>query len=223
MTSPGVTFCNKTWIDYSAYRIDLPCLGQGSAGGGGGRQKMGSNGKSIGKRSEPSDSLGMGKAPQATSRLALLANFFFFGQRRFFSFFPNAELGSRLRSALIISRCTRSSEAMEQLHWPTLSSGRSYHKAKLVFLCRHSFVPSYFSLYFTRFSNIYNYSTWQSMRLSLPKVTQNLGERTFLFTGAKFFYKLVLDIVKSDKIQTLCRRARNFFYHDLKFLLYFRL
>ena len=163
----------------------------------------------------------MGKAPQTTSRLALLANFFF-GQRRFFSFFPNAELGSRLRSALIISRCTRSSEAMEQLHWPTLSSGRSYHKAKLGFLCRHSFVPSYFSLYFTRFSNICNYSTWQSMKLSLP-IKQNLGERTFLFTDAKFFYKLVLDIVKNDKIQTLCRRARNFFYHDLKFLLYFRL
>ena len=76
---------------------------------------------------------------------------------------------------------------------------------------------NYFSLYFTRFSNIYNYSTWQSMRLSLP-IKQNLGERTFLFTDAKFFYKLVLDIVKSDKIQTLCRRARNFFYHDLKFL-----
>ena len=165
----------------------------------------------------------MGKAPQTTSRLALLANFFFFwAYADFFSFSPNAEPGSRLRSALIISRCTRSSEAMEQLHWPTLSSGRSNHKAKLVFPCRHSFVPSYFSLYFTRFSNIYNYSTWQSMRLSLP-IKQNLGERTFLFTDAKFFYKLVLDIVKSDKIQTLCRRARNFFYHDLKFLLYFRL
>ena len=178
VTSPGVTFYNKTWIDYSAYRKDLPCLGQGSAGGGGGRQKTGSNGKSIGKRSEPSDSLGMGKAPQTTSRLALLANFFFFGQRRFFSFFPNAELGSRLRSALIISRCTRSSEAMEQLHWPTLSSGRSNHKAKLVFLCLHSFVPSYFSLYFTRFSNIYNYSTWQSMRLSNLKPGKSaLGTR----------------------------------------------
>ena len=177
VTSPGVTFYNKTWIDYSAYRKDLPCLGQGSAGGGG-RQKTGSNGKSIGKRSEPSDSLGMGKAPQTTSRLALLANFFFFGQRRFFSFFPNAELGSRLRSALIISRCTRSSEAMEQLHWPTLSSGRSNHKAKLVFLCLHSFVPSYFSLYFTRFSNIYNYSTWQSMRLSNLKPGKSaLGTR----------------------------------------------
>ena len=118
---------------------------------------------------------------------------------------------SRLRSALIISRCTRSSKAMEQLHWPTLSSGRSYHKAKLVFLCRHSLVPSYFSLYFTRFSSIHNYSTWQSMKLSLPKVKQNLGERTFLFTRAKIFDKLALDIVKSDKIQTFCRRARNFF------------
>ena len=29
-----------------------------------------------------------------------------------------------------------------QLHWPTLSSRRSYHKAKLVFLCLHSLVPS---------------------------------------------------------------------------------
>ena len=53
------------------------------------------------------------------------------------------------RSARIITRCSRSSEAIEQLHWPTLSSRRSYHKAKLVFLCLHSLVPSYFSLYFT--------------------------------------------------------------------------
>ena len=44
------------------------------------------------------------------------------------------------RSARIITRCSRSSEAIEQLHWPTLSSRRSYHKAKLVFLCLHSLV-----------------------------------------------------------------------------------
>ena len=63
------------------------------------------------------------------------------------------------RSARIITRCSRSSEAIEQLHWPTLSSRRSYHKAKLVFLCLHSLVPSYLSSYFTRFSSIHNYST----------------------------------------------------------------
>ena len=141
--------------------------------------------------------------------------FFFWPKPIFFPFSPNAEPGSKLRSARIISRCTRSSEVMEQLQLPTLSSGRSYHKAKLVFLCRLSLVPSYFSLYFTRFSNIHNYSTWQSMRLSLPKVKQNLGERTFLFTGAKFFNKLALDIVKSGKIQTFCRQARNFFHYIL--------
>ena len=115
------------------------------------------------------------------------------------------------RSARIITHCTRSSAAKEQLHWPTLSSRRSYHKAKLVFLCLHSLVPSYFSLYFTRFSNIHNYSTRQSMRLSLPKVKQNFGKRTFLFTGAKIFNELPLNIVKSDNIQTFCRRARHFF------------
>ena len=49
------------------------------------------------------------------------------------------------RSARIITRCSRSSEAIEQLHWPTLSSRRSHHKAKLVFLFLHSLVPSYFS------------------------------------------------------------------------------
>ena len=115
------------------------------------------------------------------------------------------------RSARIITRCSRSSEAIEQLHWPTLSSRRSYHKAKLVFLCLHSLVPSYFSLYFTRFSNIHNYSTRQSMRLSLPNVKQNFGKRTFLFTGAKIFNNLPLNIVKSENIQTFCRRARHFF------------
>ena len=115
------------------------------------------------------------------------------------------------RSARIITRCSRSSEATRQLHWPTLSSRCSYHKAKLVFVCLRSLVPRYFSLYFTRFSNIHNYSTRQSMRLSLPNVKQNFGKRTFLFTGAKIFNKLPLNIVKSENIQTFCRRARHFF------------
>ena len=129
------------------------------------------------------------------------------------------------RSARIITRCSRSSEAIEQLHWPTLSSRRSYHKAKLVFLCLHSLVPSYFSLYFTRFSNIHNYSTRQSMRLSPPKVKQNFGKRTFLSTGAKMFNKLPLNIVKSENIQSFCRGARHFFlssfYHIFDILLLF--
>ena len=38
------------------------------------------------------------------------------------------------RSARIITHCSHSSEAIEELHWPTLSSRRSYHKAKLIFL-----------------------------------------------------------------------------------------
>ena len=46
------------------------------------------------------------------------------------------------RSARIITRCSRSSEAIEQLHWPTLSSRRSYHKAKLVVLCLLSLTNS---------------------------------------------------------------------------------
>ena len=83
------------------------------------------------------------------------------------------------RSPRIITRCSRSSEAIEQLQLPTLSSRPSYHKAKLVFFCLHSLVPSYFSLYFSRFSNIHNYSTRQSTRLSLPKVKQNFGKRNF--------------------------------------------
>ena len=127
--------------------------------------------------------------------------------------FPNAGRLQRLqnRSARIITHCSRSSEAIEQLHWPTLSSRRSYHKTKLVFLCLQSLVPSYFSLYFTRFSNIHNYSTRQSMRLCLPNVKRNFGKRTFLFTGAEIFNKLPLNIVNSKNIQTICRQARHFF------------
>ena len=91
---------------------------------------------------------------------------------------------------------------------------------KLVFLCLHSLVPSYFSLYFTRFSNIHNYSTRQSMRLSLPNVKQNFEKGTFLFTGAKIFNKLPLNVVKSENIQTFCRRARHFIFF-LSLLWYF--
>ena len=115
------------------------------------------------------------------------------------------------RSARIITRCSRSSEAIAQWHWPTLSNRRSYHKAELVFLCLHSLVPSYFLLHFTRFSNIHNYSTRQSLRLPLPNVKGSFGKRTFLFAGAKNFNKLPLNIVKNENIQTFCRRARHFF------------
>ena len=129
------------------------------------------------------------------------------------------------RSARIITPCSRSSEAIEQPHWPTLPSRRSYHKAKLVFLCLHSLVSSYFSLYFPGFSNIHNYSTRQSMRLSPPKVKQNFGKRTFLSTGAKMFNKLPLNIVKSENIQSFCRGVRHFFlssfYHIFDILLLF--
>ena len=51
------------------------------------------------------------------------------------------------RSARIITRCSRSSEAKEQLHWPTLSSRRSYHKGELVFLCSvftHQFLVNFY-------------------------------------------------------------------------------
>ena len=40
---------------------------------------------------------------------------------------------------------------------------------------------------------------------------QNFGKRTFCFTGAKLFNKLPLNIVRSENVQTFCRRARHFF------------
>ena len=55
------------------------------------------------------------------------------------------------RSARIITRCTRSSKAMNHLRWLSLSKRRSYHKAKLVFLCPNSLAPSYFLAFFIRF------------------------------------------------------------------------
>ena len=106
------------------------------------------------------------------------------------------------RSARIITRCSRSSEAIEQqLHWPTLSSR---HKAKLVFICRHSLVPSYFSLYFTIFSNIHNYSARQSMRLSLPNVKQNFGKRTW----------------RKNKLVFICRHSLVPSYFSLYFTIF---
>ena len=106
------------------------------------------------------------------------------------------------RSARIITHCTRSSEAIGYLYWPTLSSRRSYHKA---------FIPKLFVSYFTRFSQIHDHTTRQSFRLSLPKVKQNFGRRTFLFSGAKIFNELPLKIANDESIQTFCRRARHFF------------
>ena len=55
------------------------------------------------------------------------------------------------RSARIITCCIRSSKAMNHLRWSSLSKRRSYHKAKLVFLCPNSLAPSYFLAFFIRF------------------------------------------------------------------------
>ena len=86
------------------------------------------------------------------------------------------------RSARIITRCP--SETIEQLHWPILSSRRSYHKGKLIFLCLHLFLPSYFLLHFNRTQL---WITSKCMRLSLPNVKQKFGKRAFLFTPEQTF------------------------------------
>ena len=114
------------------------------------------------------------------------------------------------RSAHIITCCTRSSEAMNQLRWSSLAKRRSYHKVKLVFLCLNSLAPSYFLAFFIRFSNIHSYSTRQSSRLLLPRVKSNFGKNTFLFSGAKIFNELPTDITKAQDTQTFCRRAKGF-------------
>ena len=90
------------------------------------------------------------------------------------------------------SPCTRFSK---RLIWLTQSMGKWVQTS-------HSWFWIYFWLYpshvaqlvqnqnLTRFLNIHNYSTRQSMRLSLPNVIQNFGKRTFLFVSAKFFNNL---------------------------------
>ena len=99
------------------------------------------------------------------------------------------------------------------LNWPTLSSRRSYHKAKLVSLCLHSLFPSYHWSYFTRFSSIHNHTTRQNFRLSgLPKVKHNYGRRVFLFSCANLFNELLLSgIANAESLQSFCRRTTHFF------------
>ena len=58
------------------------------------------------------------------------------------------------RSAQIITHLSRSSEATEQLHWLTLSSRHSYHKAQLIFLS--SLISS--QLFFIIFYQIFGHS-----------------------------------------------------------------
>ena len=126
------------------------------------------------------------------------------------------------RSAWIITHCSRSSEAIEQLQWLTLSSRHSYHKVIVnSFLCLHSLVPSYFSLYFTRFSDIHNYSTRRSMRLSLPKVEQNFGKRTVRFTGRKIFNKLPLIFWRVKTFRHSAAKQDISFYPNFDILFYY--
>ena len=62
------------------------------------------------------------------------------------------------------------------------------------------------------------------MRLSLPDVKQSFGKRTFLSTGANFFNKLPLNIVKSETFRRSAAEQDISFYHNFDFLLlYFRL
>ena len=46
------------------------------------------------------------------------------------------------------------------------------------------------------------------------KSERNSGKNTFLFSGAKIFNKLPVNIVNADNIQTFCRLAK----HDHNFL-----
>ena len=116
------------------------------------------------------------------------------------------------RSSRIITRCSRSSEAIEQLHWPPPSSRRSYHKAKLVFLLS-SLISS--QLFFIIFYQILEHSQLfhKAKYEAIPtKRLTKFWEKDLSFCWRKNFYNLPLNIVKSENIQTFCRRARHFIF-----------
>ena len=112
------------------------------------------------------------------------------------------------RSARIITRCP--SETIEQLHWPILSSRRSYHKGKLIFLCLHLFVPSYFLLHFNR-TQLWITSNCIYEAIPTKRQTEIWRKSLSFYTRANIFNNLRLNIVKIEKLQTFCRRARHFF------------
>ena len=61
------------------------------------------------------------------------------------------------------------------------------------------------------FSIIHNYTTIQSIRLSLPKVKLNYGRGTFILSSAQIFNELPLNNANAESVQTFCRRASHFF------------
>ncbi|CAB3991987.1 Hypothetical predicted protein [Paramuricea clavata] len=93
------------------------------------------------------------------------------------------------RAARVISRYTRSDDAMESLRWDSLESRRDVHVLKLVKKCILRKCPQFFNNYFVFNRDSSSRITRQSDKLRLPKVRTESAKNSFYYYGCKVFNK----------------------------------
>ncbi len=88
-------------------------------------------------------------------------------------------------AARVISRYSRSDDAMENLRWDSLESRRDLHVLKLVKKC----ILGNFNNYFVFNRDVSSRITRQSDKLRLPKVRTECAQNSLYYYGCKVFNK----------------------------------
>ena len=96
------------------------------------------------------------------------------------------------RTARIITKESRSGEAMVMLKWPLLEDRRWKYICELVKKCVTGDCPQYFQNYFIFNHQIYDSKTRQSGKLNLPKVRTEIAKHSFYYGGCLAYNKTIV-------------------------------
>jgi hypothetical protein len=87
---------------------------------------------------------------------------------------------------------TPSAEVLQRLKWLTFRERSDFHKCIQMFKCLNSLSPDYLSSLFECVSH--GYSTRQSSQLKVLKCKTNMGQRSFVYSGAILWNSLPLNV-----------------------------
>lgn len=120
------------------------------------------------------------------------------------------------RAARAITRSNydiRSKDILKDLNWSTLNIRRKKQKAILMYKTMNGLTPRYLQEMFTKNENIYNLRN-NEQALKLPKPKTDYMRRSFVYTGAKLWNELPLNIKESTTIHSFKKAINDLYSTD---------
>jgi len=85
--------------------------------------------------------------------------------------------------------------------------------SKFMFLFQHSLLPLNFTHYFDKVKSVHSYGTRMAsnFKLYIPRYNTATGQKTLMFSGAKTWNDLPINITQCNTVRVFQKLLKNFF------------